>query len=875
MLTPCCRSLHSLAATASELQTLYNKIPTNYSHFTTLLSSCRNLRSLYSVHGRLVILGMTNSNTILTHLINSYSSFQKFDFSKLVFDSVTNPDGILYNSMIRAYSRSDKFDEALGLYNRMLEREVEPDKYTFTFVIKACAGKFDLKEGLKIHNDVIRRNLELDIYISTGLVDMYCKMSQLDRARKVFDKMPKTDIVSWNAMIGGISKDGDPDEALGFVRAMQRGGVVPNSVSLLNMFPSVCKLENVRLCRSVHGFVIRRDFPLKVYNGLIDAYSKCGFVEYARCIFNQLRGRDHVSWGTMMAGYAHNGYFFEVLRLFDELKSSSAMMNKISVVSSSLAASELRDLKKGKEIHNCAVQYGMDFDTIVATSLMTMYVKCGEFGKATELFRGLKEKDLVAWSALIAALVQSGFPIEAVSLFREMVHEKLKPSSVTLLSIFPACAELSSGNPGKSIHCYCLKADIDSEVAVGNGLVSMYAKRGLFTQALTFFFRMPCKNIVSYNSLISGYSQSGVSCQVMKIFHELLTSGLKPDSETMVSVIPSCALTQDLEHGTYVHALIIKCGFASECHVKNALIDMYAKCSRIYSAERLFNENDSIKDEVTWNAIISGYVHNRKSNEALYAFCRMKSEGLQPSAVSMVSVLPAAAELSALPQGMSLHACTIRMGFQSNTHISNSLIDMYSKCGHFNGSEKLFKEMKNKDTVTWNTMLAGYALHGHATRAVELFSQMQGDNVMLDSVTFLSVLSACRHGGLVDEARRIFNSMHEKFNLELKLEHYACMVDLLGHGGLFSEIMNLVNQMPVEPDAAVWGALLGACRMHSNSDLAEMALNKLVKLEPENPAHYIGLSNIYAESGRWVEAKNMRLKQADAGLKKFPGCSWV
>ncbi|XP_021732066.1 pentatricopeptide repeat-containing protein At2g39620-like [Chenopodium quinoa] len=849
-------------------------VPTNYSHYFSLLSSCKNMSSLLSIHGRLVVLGMSHTNSILTHLINTYSSLQKCDFAKLVFDSVTNPDVILYNSMIRAYSRSDQFDKALELYGRMLERELVPDKYTYTFVLKACAGNFDLKEGVRVHNDVIRRKLELDVYISTSLVDMYCKMDRLDHAREVFDKMPKTDIVSWNAMIAGLSKDG-PDEALGFVREMQRVEVVPNSVTLLNMFPSVCKLENVRLCRSIHGFVIRRGFPTKVYNGLIDIYSKCGFLEYARTVFDQLRGRDHVSWGTMMAGYAHNGYFCEVLELFDEMKGKSAVMNKISVVSSSLAASQLRDLEEGKEIHNCAMQYRIDSDTIVATSLMTMYVKCGDLGKANQIFRALKEKDLIAWSALIAAFVQCGFPVEAVSLFREMVHDKLKPSSVTLLSIFPACAELSSGKPGKSIHCYCLKAGTDSEIAVGNGLVSMYAKRGLFTQALAFFYRMPSKNIVSYNSLISGYSHSGNICQVMKKFLELLTSGLKPDFETMVSVIPSCALSQDLKQGTCVHGLILKGGFASECHVKNALIDMYGKCNRICSAEKLFNEMDSIKDEVTWNAIISSYVHNRKSKEALYAFCRMKSEGLQHSAVSMVSVLPAVADLTALPEGMALHACTTKMGFQCNTHISNSLIDMYAKCGHFDCSEKLFDEMKNKDTVTWNTMLAGYAFHGHAARAVELFSQMQCDNVMVDSVTFLSVLSACRHGGLVEEARRIFNSMHEKFHLQPKLEHYACMVDLLGRGGLFSEITNLLNQMPVEPDAAVWGALLGACRMHSNSDLAEMALNKLVELEPGNPAHFIGLSNIYAQSGRWVEAKNMRLQQSDAGLKKIPGCSWV
>ncbi|CAO2826146.1 unnamed protein product [Amaranthus hypochondriacus] len=867
--------MHSFAAATSELPIQTYKIPFDYSHYVSLLSSCKNLRSLFSIHGRLVILGMTHINSILTQLINTYSLFQKYDSARWVFDSVPNPGVILYNSMIRAYSRSGQYDEALKMFHKMTERKVEPDKYTYTFVLKACAGKFDFKEGINVHSDVIRRNLELDVYISTGLVDMYCKMGQLDRAREVFDKMPKTDIVSWNAIIAGISEDGDPNEALGFVRAMQLGGIVPNSVTLLNLFPSICKLENVRICRSIHGFVARRDFRSKVYNGLIDMYSKCGFVEDARLVFDRLQGRDHVSWGSMMAGYAHNGCFYEVLELFDELRSKNVVMNKVSIVSSSVAASELRDLERGKEIHKCAMQCFIDSDVIVATSLMTMYVKCGELENSNQVFRGLKEKDLVAWSAIIAAHAQSGFPTKAASLFCEMVQEKLKPNSVTLLSMFPACAEFSSAKPGKSIHCYCLKSGMDSEITVRNGLISMYAKRELFNQAMAIFHRMPSKNVVSWNSLISGFAQNGDAFQVMKMFHELLSSCLRPDSETMVGVIPACALSQDLENGMCVHALIIKCGFTSDCYIKNALVDMYAKCSRVCLAEKIFSENDYIKDEVSWNAIISGFVHNGMSKKALVAFCQMKSEGQRPSAISMVSVLPAAADLTALSVGMALHGCIIQMGFQSNTHVSNSLIDMYAKCGRFDCSDQYFDEMKNKDTVTWNTMLAGYAVHGHASCAVELFSQMQRDKVALDSVTFLSVLSACRHGGLVEEARSIFNSMHDEFHLEPKLEHYACMVDLLGRNALFTEIMNLIDIMPMEPDAAVWGALLGACRVHSNSDLAEIALNKLVKLEPGNPAHYVGLSNIYAQSGRWIEAKTMRLKLTDAGLNKLPGYSWV
>ena len=851
------------------------EIPENSSGYLPLLSSCRDLKSVLRIHGRLVVLGISHGNSTLTHLINAYCMHQKFNSARLIFGSVTNPGAILYNSMIRAYTKSDQHDEALKLYRKMQERGTEPDKYTYTFVLKACAGKLDFEEGVKLHNDVIRQGLESDVFIATELVHMYCKMGQLDHAREVFDKMPKRDIVSWNAMIGGLSEGANPHKSVDFFWAMQLRGLVPSSVSLLNLFPALCKLEDGRLCKSVHGFVIRQDFQAKVFNGLIDVYSKCGLVGEARRIFDRMCGRDHVSWGTMMAGYAHNGYFNEVLELFDEMKSKSMVMNKVSAVSSALAASEMRDLDKGNEIHNCVIQQCIDSDTVVATAMMTMYIKCGEIEEAKQIFGSLKETDLVAWSALIAAYVQSGFPQEALSLFREMVYGKLKPSSITLLSVFPACTELALWKLGKSIHCYSLKVGTGLEVAIGNSLISMYAKCGLFTQALAVFLNMPSRNVVSWNALINGYADNGDAFHALEVFRELLSSGSKPDIGTMASVVSACALLHVLDQGACIHGLIIKSGFISECHVKNALIDMYAKCRILECAESLFNETEFTRDQVSWNAMIAGYVHNRYPREAISAFCQMRSEDFRPSVASFVSVLPAAVDLTAVREGMALHACIVHMGFQSHRPVGNSLIDMYAKCGRFDFAEKYFAEMEYKDVVSWNTMLTACAVHGHAARAVALFSQMQDNSIMIDGVSFLSVLSACRHSGLIEEGRKIFHSMRDTFHVEPRLEHYACMVDLLGRRGLFTEIMDLINEMPMEPDASIWGALLGACRMHSNIELAEEVLSYLVRLEPGNPAHYVGLSNIYAQFGRWVEAKNARSRLTNAGMKKNPGSSWV
>ncbi|XP_019172738.1 PREDICTED: pentatricopeptide repeat-containing protein At2g39620 isoform X2 [Ipomoea nil] len=861
------RSFNSLPRPTSTL----SQIPSEQH----LLSSCKDLSNLLQLHAHFITSGFKINCMVKTHLVNLYASFGKCHFSRLVFDSEQNPPLILWNSMIRAYNRTNQYRAAIQMYDLMTRKGFQPDKYTFTFVLKACTEMLDLEKGRDIHDDVSRRNLECDVFIGTGLVSLYCKTGNLKSAREMFDKMPKKDVVAWNAMISGFSQSSEPTDALEFFKYMQFScGVQPNSVSLLNLFPAVCKLMDGKICRSIHGFVYRREFPISVYNGLIDMYSKCGHSNVAHHVFYQMRVRDDVSWGTVMAGYAYTGNFLEVLELFDCMKREDLKMNKVSAVSALLGAAEMRDLEKGVEIHNYTIQEGIDSDIMIATSLMTMYAKCGQLEKTKELFRVTQERDLVAWSAVIAAFAQSGYPEEALSVFRDMQHENLLPNNVTLVSVLPACGELMAVKLGKGLHCYAVKAAIDSDLSTGTALVSMYAKCCLFPYALGAFNKMPFKEVITWNALINGYAQTGDSYHALEMFSEMRLSGLQPDPGSMVGVIPACALLGDIYRGTYIHGQVIKYGFESDCHVTNALVDLYAKCGKLSSAEFLFR-NSFAKDEVSWNTMIAGYVQNECAKEAISAFRCMVLASFQPNVVTVVSILPAMSYLTALKEGMAMHAYIVKKGFLFNTLIGNSLIDMYGKCGHLDMAEHVFLEMKNRDTVSWNAMLAAYSVHGNVDHALSIFSHMQENDVEIDSVSFISVLSACRHAGMIQEGRSIFQNMQNKYHLKPELPHYACMVDLLGRAGLFDETMDLIKNMPMKPDAAVWGALLGASRMHSNVELAELALKHLINLEVENPTHYVELSNIYSQSGRWFDARNTRVRMQATGLKKIPGRSWV
>lgn len=851
------RHVHSDAFVISPTTTNIQQYCNHNHYYLHLLRSCKHLNPLHQIHARLIV------SEQCTFLAQSTPI------------SITNPPLILWNSLIRAYSRLRLFQEAIKLYHRMLCVGLEPDKYTFTFVLKACTGALKFREGVAIHQDITSRELECDVFIGTGLVDMYCKMGHLDSARKVFDKMPMKDVASWNTMISGYSQSSNPCEAMEIFRRMQKEGVEPDSVSILNLAPAVSKLEDVGSCKSINCYVVRRGLFGVVSNSLIDMYSKCGEVNLARRIFDEMQVKDDVSWATMMAGYVHHGCFFEVLQLLDKMKQQRIKMNKVSVVNSLLAAAEMRDLEKGRDVHHYALHEGIMSDIVVATPIVSMYAKCGELKKAKELFLSLKGRDLVAWSAFLSALVQAGFSGEALSIFQEMWHEGLKPDKTILKILVSACADISNAGLGKIVHCYTIKADMVSDISVATTLVSMYTRCELFMYAIALFNRMQYKDVVAWNTLINGFTKFGDPRLAFKMFHTLQLTGIQPDSGTMVSLVSACSLLDDLDLGSCFHGNTIKSGFECDVHVRVALIDMYAKCGSLFSAENLFQLIKHVKDEVPWNVMIAGYLHNGGANEAFSTFNQMKLESVRPNLVTFVIILPAVTYLSMVREAMAFHACIVRMGFISSTLVGNSLIDMYAKCGQLSYSEKCFHEMENKGTNSWNAMLSGYAMHGQGELALALFSLMQENHVHVDSLSYISVLSACRHAGLIPEGKNIFHAMIEKHNLQPSMEHYACMVDLLGRAGLFDEVLSLIDRMPTEPDAQVWGALLGACKMHSNVKLGEVALHHLHKLEPRNAVHFVVLSDIYAQCGRWIDARRTRSNMIDHGLKKKPGYSWV
>jgi len=444
-------------------------------------------------------------------------------------------------------------------------------------------------------------------------------------------------------------------------------------------------------------------------------------------------------------------------------------------------------------------------------------------------------------------------------------------SSSAYISLLERAIKLRSLPEGKLIHSHINETGFVADRFLLNKLVDMYIKCKSLADARRVFDEMPKRDDFSWNVIIRAYTRQGITGEALALLHQMQQTGIEPNHITFASVLPSCVDLAALEQ---VHDRIIKSGFQSDVFVESALVDMYAKCGRIQNARDIFDKMRQ-RDVVSWAVMIAGYAQNGFAEDALKLYQRMKVEGVKPNLKIFTSLLPACANLAALEQGREIHEEIIRSGFKPDLFVENALVDMYAKCGNIEKAREVFNKMHQRDVVSWTAMIAGYSIHGCGKEALGLFQQMENSGTKPNHVTLLCIMSVCSHVGLVDKGLEYFDCMSRDYQMTPAMEHYRCVVDLLGRAGRLDEAHGFINRMPIKPDAAVWRCLLGACRIHNNIELGERTAARLLELEPENEAPYVLLSNIYASAGRWDDREKMRKMMEDRGVTKTPGCSWI
>lgn len=404
-------------------------------------------------------------------------------------------------------------------------------------------------------------------------------------------------------------------------------------------------------------------------------------------------------------------------------------------------------------------------------------------------------------------------------------------------------------------------------------LVNFYSVCDSLRNARLLFDRIPKSNLFLWNVLIRGYAWNGPYEAAISLYHQMLEYGLAPDNFTFPFVLKACSTLSAIEEGRNIHEHAIRTGWETDVFVGAALIDMYAKCGCVGNAREVFDKIEE-RDAVLWNSMLAAYSQNGHPDESLALCSEMALAGLRPTEATLVTVISASADIAALPLGKELHGFSWRHGFEFNDKVKTALVDMYAKCGSVKVARNLFERLKEKRVVSWNAIITGYAMHGHATEALDLFEEMK-EKSLPDHITFVGVLAACSHGGLLDEGRTFFESMVRDYRIVPTIQHYTCMVDLLGHCGRLDEAYNLIMQMRAMPDSGVWGALLNSCKIHGSVELGEVALEKLIDLDPDDSGNYVILSNIYAQAGKWEGVARLRKLMIDRGIKKGTAYSWI
>ncbi|KNA24181.1 hypothetical protein SOVF_017980 [Spinacia oleracea] len=751
-----------------------------------------------------------------------------------------------------------------------------PTYESFSDCLSHCCKTKSLGPGLQVHAQLTKSGLLIDAKLRNNLINLYSKCRLFVYARKLLDESPEPDLVSWSAIISGYVQNGMPKEALLAFQEMHSLGIICNEFAFSSVLKACGIREDLRYGKQIHKLALVTGFGSDVFvaNTLVVVYAKCRDFKDSRRLFDEIPERSVVSWNALFSCYVQGYFFEEAICLFNEMVSTNMKPNEFSLSSMLNACTGKLDCDLGRKIHGYLIKFGHEADQFSANALVDMYAKVGEIKDALLVFDNVMERDIVSWNAIIAGSVLHEEHDLALELFGQMNNLGVYPNLFTLSSALKACAGLGLKELGRQLHSTLIKIDTKEDLFTNVGLLDMYSKCGLLEEANTMFKSISEKELIAWNAMISGYSSNGEDKEALRIFTEMNKVGVGFNKTTLSAVLKSITSLQDIEICQQVHAISVKSGLQSSDYVVNSLIDSYGKFGNIKDAAKIFQESRK-GDLASFTSMITAYSLYGLGEEALKIYKEMQGMGVWPDPFACSALLNACANLSAYEQGKQIHVHTLKLGFMSDTFAGNSLVNMYAKCGCIEDATLSFSKLREKGIVSWSAIIGGLAQHGHGKEALRLFDQMIKEGIHPNHVTLVSVLCACSHTGLVEEAKEYFQSMDKLYGIKPTQEHYACMIDILGRAGKLNEALEVMNKMPYEANGAVWGALLGAAKKHKNVELGQRAAEMLFILEPEKSGTHILLTNLYASAGMWQNVSEMRKMMKENKVKKEPGMSWV
>lgn len=714
-------------------------------------------------------------------LISSYVKFNDFRAATTIFFVGFARNYVFWSSFLdELQSCGGQTRRVLEVFGELCGKGVVFDSKVLTLVLKMCASLMDPWLGLQIHADLVKKGFDLDVHLKCALMNFYGRCWELESANQVFNEMVEKKELAWNEVIMLNLRNERWEKAMELFRGMQFSCAKAYASTVAKLLHCCSKVGALEEGKQIHGYVLKfaLESDLLVSNSLINMYSRNNRLELARRVFGLMQDHNLSSWNSIISAYATHGYLNDAWNVLKEMESS--------------------DVKH----------------------------------------------DIITWNCLLSGHALHGSHKAVLKILRRMQVVGFRPNSSSITSVLQAVIELGILKFGREIHGYVIRNELDYDAYVVTSLLDMYVKHNDIGKANAVFSCMKNKrNIVAWNTLISGYSFKGLFDDARKLMNEMEEEGITPDLVTW-----------------------------------NSLISGYSMWGQGDEALGLIHQVKSSgmsPNVVSWTALVSGSSQNGSYRESLEFFSQMQREGIRPNSVTLSSLLRNCGGLSLLQKGKEIHSFSIKNGFIEDVFVATALIDMYCKSGNLKAAYEVFERIENKTLATWNCLIMGFAIYGLGKEVVSLFEQMLGADIIPDAITFTAVLSGSKNSGLVNEGWKYFDSMSSVYGIIPTIEHYSCMVDLLGRAGYLDEAWDFMQSMPLKPDATIWGALLGSCRIHKNIQLAEIASKKLFELEPYNSANYVLMLNLYAMFDRWGDVERIKDLMSDIGVKNGQVWSWV
>ncbi|KAL5998450.1 hypothetical protein ACLOJK_009390 [Asimina triloba] len=711
----------------------------------------------------------------------------------------------------------------------------------FSLVLEACLSTPSADAARSLHALAVTTGSLTSIFLGNNLLSLYAAVGEIPSARHLFDEMPKRNAVSYNSMIVAYGRQGNDMEAWKLLSEMMASGLRPTQFTVGSILSSYSSLGVPCVGIQLQTLVLKTGlFCVDAFSGtaLLGFFSRHGRLDDALKVFKEMGNKSLVTWNAMITGFAQHGFFEYSTLLFCELLRTDFHLSEFSFLGIISLSQWVVDFEIGEQIHGLVIKNGMCYRVALANAFIDMYARCFDVSAAEKMFNEIPIRDVVSWNTMVRAFAKSEKPEKALEIFLRMLMDGVFPNSTTFATVANSCASSKKLDYGKFIHAKSIKNNLISDVFVGSALVDLYAKFDL-GDAFMLFNELPNRNVVSWNALILGCLTEDFCCPV-SLLKEMLRLGFRPDGSSFSMLNKSCSLLELQQ----LHSLIIKMGYAINEYVASSAIVSYADLGLISDAlsivETVLPPTSTIltnvvagiynstgqyldakrliyqlqePDVISWNTLIEACARNGDYNEAINLFRHMQTTEVDPDKCTYASLLSICSKLCNLALGSALHGLIVKNDSRCcDILICNMLVDMYAKCGNLESSINAFGEITDKNLFSWTTLISGIGLHGQPHEALKRFKEMERQGIKPDKIALIAVLSACRHGGLVEEGIELFEKMKGAYGMEPEMDHYVCMVDLLCRNKCVKEAEQLISSMPFQPNALLWRTFLDGCR---------------------------------------------------------------